>query len=174
MDEIHIDFQWKRDEYLRVSRKGPLGRAGRRLKFNAAVMIVAGISLFYVWNIGVAWFIVGLGALYLLLSYWFLVGVPNKAWKSGIDVREPMSMLINEDGVTTKGRSSESKLSWDFFPYSREWPDYYFLLRNRRGVPIAIPKRGFKSQKDEAQLRALLESRTQAMLTPNGQLDSIW
>jgi hypothetical protein len=137
-------------------------------------MIVAGITLFYVWSIGFAWFIVGLGILYLMLSYWFLVGVPSKTWRSGIDIQDPISVMIDEDGVTTKASSSESKLSWKFFLYSREWSDYYFLMQSRRGLPKAIPKRGFKTKTDEARFRALLESRTEATLIPNRELDAIW
>jgi hypothetical protein len=174
MDEIHIDFQWQRDEFMRVSRKGPIGRAGKRFVIEAVVMIVAGITLITNWSSGFGWFIIGLGLFYSFFGFWLLVGGPKKSWKSGVDIQDPISYLIDDNGVTTKGSSSETRLSWKFFRYSREWSDYYVLLQGRRGVPKVIPKRGLKSEKDEARLRALLESRTKAQLIPNGRLDAIW
>ena len=82
MDEIHIDFQWQRDEYLRISRKGPLARSSRRFLISAAAMIFGAIVLITE-GYGMGWYVLGLGVVYCLLSFWMLIGLPKKAWKIG-------------------------------------------------------------------------------------------
>jgi hypothetical protein len=43
--------------------------------FGAIVLITEGY--------GMGWYVLGLGIVYCLLSFWMLIGLPKKAWKIG-------------------------------------------------------------------------------------------
>jgi hypothetical protein len=171
VDEIRVEFQWEREEYYRVIRRGSLARVVRSLLISSLTLIFGGSVLLFLGSTGFGFFFLGLAAFYIFLLFWIRIFSPKRAWEKTIGIREPISIVFDRDGITTKASESESKLSWNFYPISREWSDFYFLQRSRRGIPRTVPKRGFASAHDESRFRALLESRTQASLLPNSQLD---
>jgi len=94
-----------------------------------------------------------------------------KAWSKGVGNRGPINIVATDQGVTTTFDSGETTFTWEVFPRSREWSDYYFLMRNRLIVATIIPRRAFTSVTDEAKFRSLLRVHTTARLISNKALD---
>jgi hypothetical protein len=170
MDEITIEFQWDRAEYLRATRKANLFRPFRSLLTSAFLVLVGGSMLVAIGN-SYGTYLLGLGVLYIALAFWLRQSGPSRIWEKGIGTQEPILIIVNEDGISTKSSESESTVSWRHFPYSTEWSDYYFLRRSRRSAAKIVPKRGIKSPGDERIFRSLLVSHTQADLLPSVELD---
>jgi YcxB-like protein len=170
MEEITIEFQWDRAEYLRAIRKANFFRPFRSLLTSAFLVLVGGSMLVAIGN-SYGTYLLGLGALYVALAFWLRHSGPSRIWKKGIGIQEPIRMTFDEDGISTKLSDSESRVTWRHFPYSTEWSDYYFLRRSRRSAAKIVPKHGIKSPRDEAVFRSLLDSHTQATLLPSVELD---
>jgi hypothetical protein len=171
VNEITVEFQWTRAEYLAVVRRGPLARSFRIFVLSACACLIGGVLAFYSGHGGTGTFFIILGVVYLGMAFWFIYSIPRRAWNKGVDIREPMRITVSDEGVATKASTSEARVSWLSYPYSREWSDYYFLQRTRRTAPKILPKRAFKSPRDESELRSILRSHTHAKLSPSIELD---
>ena len=66
-----------------------------------------------------------------------------KAWSKGIGVRGPIEIVLTDDGVSTTFDDGGTTFGWSVFPRSKEWSEYYFLMRNRMIVGTIIPKSAF-------------------------------
>lgn len=171
MNEITIEFQWARAEYLRVVRRGVLSRSFRIFMLSAFACLIGGILTVLPGHDAFGSVFIGLGLVYIFMALWFSYSLPQRGWNKGLDVRELIRITVSDEGVATKASTSEAKVSWLSYPYSREWTDYYFLQRTRRAAPKILPKRALKSPHDESELRTILKSHTQAKLVPSVELD---
>jgi hypothetical protein len=171
VNEISVEFQWTRAEYLRVVRRGVLSRLFRAFALSASSCLIGGALIVYSGHVGPGTFFMGLGIVYLVTAVWFIYSVPHRTWNKGVDIQHPIRLTVSDEGVATKGSTSEARVSWLSYPYSREWRDYYFLQRTRRAAPKILPKRALKSPRDETELRIILKTHTQAKLLPSVELD---
>jgi hypothetical protein len=172
VEEVTIEFQWTRSEYLHVVGKGVVARQVRGTFLASFACAIGGVGVVYSGHLGNGFFFIGLGIAYFGLGLWLRYAIPRRGWNKGLDVRDPIRITFSDDGIATKASTSEGKVSWLSYPYSREWSDYYFLQRRRRAAPgKIIPKRAFKSPRDESSLRAMLKSHTKPNLRPSTDLD---
>jgi hypothetical protein len=171
VNEISVEFQWTRAEYLRVVRRGVLSRTFRVFALSASSCLIGGALIVYSGHGGPGTFFIVLGIVYLVMAVWFIYSVPQRTWSKGVDIREPMRITVSDEGVATKASTSEARVSWLSYPYSQEWRGYYFLQRTRRAAPKILPKRALKSPGDETELRTILKTHTQAKLLPSVELD---
>jgi hypothetical protein len=172
VEEVTIEFQWARSEYLHVIGKGVMARTFRGMYLAVFACVIGGVGVVYSGHIDNGCFFIGLGIAYFGFGLWLRYSLPRRSWNNGLDVREPIRIRVGDDGVVTKASTSEGKVSWLSYPYSREWSDYYFLQRTKRSTPgKIIPKRAIKSPRDESSLRTMLKTHTKATLRPSIELD---
>jgi hypothetical protein len=166
LEEIPVDFQWDRAEFLRVTRNAIGARMYRSMLLSSIGFIACGLGTLFVGFSGFSAFFFVLGLLYFGMALWFRIDVPIRAWNKRLELHSPIHLAFNDDGVITQTVDSESKIPWRNYPYSKEWSDYYLIQRSRRSGARVVPKRGFHSKDDEAHFRELLESKT--MFVPQG------
>jgi YcxB-like protein len=172
MLEVEIEYEWTRDEYLRVLRKGSLPWIYRRQYLLGALMIFCGIIIDVKGQSGTATYLYILGILYTGYWLWVMRFITSKAWNKGIGVRGPIKVLATDDGVSITSDAGQMNYKWAVFPLVKEWTDYYFLKRNKLIVAAIIPKRAFSSRDDESAFRRLLGVHASSSLIANEALDS--
>jgi YcxB-like protein len=169
--DVTVEYQWTRDEYLRVIRKGALPRAIRYQYLVGVFMICAGVVLGIEGNAGSTLFLCVLGVAFIAYWLWIPRTASTKSWSRNVGLRGPIKIEVTDSGVWSTTDAGETKLTWEVFPRSKEWSDYYFIMRSKVTVATIIPKRAISSPVEEANLRNLFRAHTSSQLVPNQSLD---
>ncbi|MGA2970882.1 MAG: YcxB family protein [Acidimicrobiales bacterium] len=162
MEDVIVESQWERKEFLHAQR--------RAVRFSYVDFVIFGIILvglvvlqYFFW-LGVA-FAVFLVAYYLVL--------PITRWNVGVGVEEPRRTIVNDEGISIESSSFCVKLVWSRFKKSTETSEFYFLISKKGNSTTIVRKRTFASDYDQARFRAFLLDHTNAQLRTNRQLDDL-
>lgn len=116
----------------------------------SVVCALAGFALVYA-GLAVGWIWVGAAVFFVLITL-----IRNVLWRHGyhkiVKYSAPITATFTADTVTTSSAEGQSELPWTTFSKYAETPQYFFLLRPRRGLSI-IPKRACKDDWEVETLR---------------------
>jgi hypothetical protein len=164
VDDVVVDFQWGRSEFLRLYRKRGLPRSFRRFYRAGLFTILCAILEQFLGADTAAWIFYILGASELTLGMCFIWYLPLSTWKKGKVVQGPRRLTFSNDRITVSTEVTDTSQSWELWPISEEWSDFYLLRRAKQSFPLTVPKRGFHSPEDQARFRQLLRTHTSCKL----------
>jgi hypothetical protein len=147
---VKLEYAWTKSEILRFFRGSRIFRIE---------MLCAGLVLLGGLVARGAWLFAAVGyAVVMVGSFAWLL--PSKLWKT-VEERGPLTVIVDDGGVSTATATRSSTVMWVEFPRSSETNEYFMLYRRKNPtMPMRIPKRGLSSPEDESTLREILAAHT--------------
>lgn len=164
MEPVTVHFKLTQEEWVAAYRK-LLMRSGL-MRVAAIVSVVAVVypvlmSLLYGFGLGyglkllasVWWFVLVTAGLY----YYIISVSPRRFYRADRRFRDAATYTFAEDHFTCRGKFIESKVDWGLYTGVREDEKMYLLIYGQEINAITpIPKRAFRSKRDEQAFRAIV------------------
>lgn len=166
LNSMVIQFQFTLDDYRNAFRAHCKKGASRLTRWTMKLLLVVGVIFFL---LGILLFVTGQRTpnvvlmLFFLGAVWIWVGSgqtymlsAKKQFAKAPALREPRTIELNDDGMTTDAGVASSKASWQAYMRFVESKDSFLLYTNPACFNI-IPKRVLQPEQVD-ELRQLLQA----------------
>lgn len=160
---VELAFKYTEDEYVEAARLFFSRAYDAKFRLYLGLAVLAG-GLFIAWLAGDVY--VGGATLFaglLVLAHRLYVNsvLPRMYFRRNPKFFDPYHLTFSEDGIVFRSKGVESKLGWEFYTGVWETDEFYFLVYGKDLFSL-VPKRVFRSPRQEAAFRELLRRKLDA------------